>query len=209
MKSKLYSHHARSIGIVPINTMFAATLVLLLADAGAAYSQSQKETEPMKLADLYPVLAPDAAVDYPVQLSEEQWRERLTDFQYHVLREKGTEPAGTGIYDSHYEEGTYHSAATGQPLFASDTKFKSGTGWPSFFQAVSPDAVVLKWDYSYGMRRIEVLDSSSGSHLGHVFEDGPAPTGLRFCINSASLIFVPEGEEPPALVKEFLAEYGA
>ncbi|MFA7567469.1 MAG: peptide-methionine (R)-S-oxide reductase MsrB, partial [Alkalispirochaeta sp.] len=102
------------------------------------------------------------------------------------------------------EAGTYYSAATGEPLFSSEAKFDSGTGWPSFFQPLKPDAVRYHVDKSYGMVRVEVVDSLSGSHLGHVFTDGPEPTGLRYCLNSASLVFVPEGEEPPPLITDEL-----
>jgi peptide-methionine (R)-S-oxide reductase len=150
----------------------------------------------------------DADLSYPIELPDEEWNERLTEDQCFILREKGTERAFTGKLYDEKRKGTYYSAATGQPLFTSDTKFESGTGWPSFFQPVTPDAVRLILDKSYGMNRIEVVDSSSGSHLGHVFRDGPEPTGLRFCLNSASLIFVAEGEEPPELVKEYQKKYG-
>ena len=162
----------------------------------------------MKGLGAYEILPEDAQPEYPISLSEEEWKARLTPFQYTVLREQDTERAFTGEYDKVYEEGTYYSAATGQPLFSSEAKYSSGTGWPSYFEPISPDAVVLKEDHKFGATRVEVLDSSSGSHLGHVFEDGPEPTGLRFCMNSASLIFVPKGEEPPDIVKRYLAEYG-
>ncbi len=144
---------------------------------------------------------------YPIELSEEEWKERLSEWEYQVLREKATEMAFTGELNKEYRKGTYYSAATGQPLFTSDAKFDSGSGWPSFFQPVSEEAVRLIDDSSHGMQRIEVVDSSSGSHLGHVFQDGPEPTGLRYCINSASLLFVPEGEEPPRIVREYLEKH--
>jgi methionine-R-sulfoxide reductase len=123
-----------------------------------------------------------------------------------VLREKGTEVPFSGDLLDVHEEGVFYSAATGQPLFSSKDKFDSGTGWPSFTAPIDRNAVILREDPSWGMRRIEVLDSSSGSHLGHVFDDGPPPAGLRYCINSASLLFVPKGEEPPQLVKGYLAK---
>ena len=120
--------------------------------------------------------------------------------QYRVLREEGTERAFTGPLNDNKRAGTYYSAATGQPLFRSEDKYDSGTGWPSFTKPIAPDAVAYVWDGGLFYRRIEVVDSLSGSHLGHVFEDGPAPTGQRYCMTSAALIFVPDGEEPPELL---------
>lgn len=136
-----------------------------------------------------------------MQLSEKEWKEKLTPAQYHILREKGTERAGTGRYDHFYDKGTYYSAASLQPLFSSETKFNSGTGWPSFYAPINPDAVRIVEDRSLGMVRLEVVDSKSGSHLGHVFDDGPAPTGKRYCMNSEALIFVPAGGKPPTSSK--------
>ena len=122
-----------------------------------------------------------------VQKSEEQWQKELTPEQYRVCREKGTERPFTGEYHNSKAPGIYRCVACGAELFLSETKFDSGCGWPSFFQPISKESVAEEEDRGFGMRRTEVMCSSCGAHLGHVFEDGPMPTGLRYCINSVSL----------------------
>jgi peptide-methionine (R)-S-oxide reductase len=126
---------------------------------------------------------------YRIVKTEEQWKEKLTPEQYHVLREKGTERAFTGKYWNNHEKGVYYCAACHQKLFTSETKFESGTGWPSFYKPISDSLIAVNKDNSYGMVREEVVCSNCGSHLGHVFDDGPEPTGLRYCMNSVSLVF--------------------
>jgi peptide-methionine (R)-S-oxide reductase len=132
------------------------------------------------------------AKEFAVAKSEEEWRRKLSPAQYRVLREHGTERAGSSALDKEYGEGVYHCAGCGQPLFASNTKFNSGTGWPSFWAPVD-DGVETQTDRSLFMTRTEVHCSRCLGHLGHVFDDGPKPTGQRYCMNGVAMKFVAEG----------------
>jgi methionine-R-sulfoxide reductase len=146
---------------------------------------------------------------YPIERTEGQWRDLLTEGEYRILRQDATESEWTGGLIELDQAGTYYSRATGQPLFSSRHKYDSGTGWPSFYRPIDMAAVDLHLESvtamsSMGvpMTAVAVKDSQSGSHLGHILKDGPEPTGLRYCINAAALVFVPEGEDPPPFLRE-------
>jgi peptide-methionine (R)-S-oxide reductase len=134
----------------------------------------------------------DRKGEWRVQKSDAEWRAQLTPEQYRITRQHGTEPPFTGPYLDEKEPGLYRCVCCDAPLFRSDTKYESGSGWPSFYEAVSPDAITERTDLTHGMRRVEILCSNCGAHLGHVFPDGPEPTGLRYCTNGNALEFEPE-----------------
>ena len=170
-----------------------SVLVLLLA-AGAAILKLGIAAEPAQTTTGQPPAPLATWTGEYSPLDDEQLKARLTPLQYEVTQQEGTERAFSNPYWDNKEEGIYVDIVSGEPLFSSTDKFKSGTGWPSFTQPITAESLQTHTDTRFFMKRVELKSSMAGSHLGHVFEDGPQPTGLRYCINSASLRFVPESE---------------
>jgi peptide-methionine (R)-S-oxide reductase len=197
---------------------FACLLLIIpcmSACAGKVKADSMDQNTSSKTTTWHNLPVIDVSTDptVPVTHTDAEWQSFLKPVQFNILRHEDTERPFTGATWDEHRKGTYYSAATGQPLFRSETKFDSGTGWPSFTKPLDQSAVILRIDRSLGMERVEVMDSSSGSHLGHVFDDGPSAgdnpqgTGLRYCMNSASMIFVPDGAEKPQIVKDYEAKF--
>lgn len=194
--------------LIAVFTTSATLLIVAMPEKPTAPANSHTDISECASACGLPSHVDLSGDEFPIQRTEKEWRERLTDLQYHVTREHGTERPFTNPYHDNKEIGIYWCVGSGAPLFSSTDKFDSGTGWPSFTKPIDERLIAEKRDTSYGMVRVEVHSALCGSHLGHVFPDGPAPTGLRYCINSASLRFEPAEDEEAikALVKAWYKE---
>lgn len=189
-----------------MSTRFLLLVLAVVAGAGALSSTEMKSSQPSSFKDALQCkpgeisacgLPSNVVIDMSrakVQRTDAEWKARLTSLQFHVARQQGTEPPFQNEYWNNHEDGVYFSACSDTPLFDSRDKFESGTGWPSFTRPIEKALVGQTEDVSYGMTRVEVHCNVDGAHLGHVFEDGPRPTGVRYCINSASLKFMPRAD---------------
>lgn len=181
--------------LVCLSTAVVVALLVFVAGSGCAERRTVVQTATgTGTVKIYSLKQGAVVMSERVVKTEEEWRNQLTDQQFYVLRKKGTEPAGTGKYAHNHEKGVYYCAGCGLELFRSEEKYESGTGWPSFFAPIAPENIATEADNSLFSRRTEVLCRRCGGHLGHVFDDGPRPTGLRYCMNSAALNFVPAGQ---------------
>jgi peptide-methionine (R)-S-oxide reductase len=167
-----------------------ALSAVLLLTAGCGSGRNGKDA--LAVAEMERGDTVEVHMSDKVSYTEQEWQQLLTPQEYNILRERDTEPAFSGKFYQHKEPGTYVCAGCGNPLFSSDNKFESGCGWPSYFQPIEGGRVETEVDSSYGMVRTEIVCNRCDSHLGHVFDDGPKPTGLRYCVNSASMKFIPK-----------------